>query len=144
VILVEEFMIDTAHYLRELNPMWESFATVSATLQPVVYKVAPLALNVFAQLALFHFLPNLCVYGFTLGFIFSDQINYIAGKVETVFKSCRGPLDKLSLVALGILAVYAMPAALVVTTAYYSSSWGAYLYQNCHERLQRYRQLGLA
>ncbi|MBA3722859.1 MAG: hypothetical protein H0W88_10735 [Parachlamydiaceae bacterium] len=124
----------------ESNPIWGTVSSIYKTVQPFVLRVSVFCLKVIAQSTLVYLMPGISFYSFVVGFILSDKVREISKKVDTVFDSCKTPLEKYGLaLAIGFYSLYTLPFPLVVATMYYSAKWGAYLYHASDERLRRYQ-----
>jgi hypothetical protein len=135
---------------------------VPALLSSIHARINYVALNVFIQviisLPLLYLHHNLFALGFVIGFIFDDQIQRaisenekiravvnnekirtIVEKVNIVYKAQNTFLRQFLVFGVGgLLALYTMQTSMPIATLYYSSQWGALLYQ---DSLAHYRKL---
>lgn len=73
---------------------------------------------------------NLFAFGLAAGFIYSEKTLEIVDKVNTVFKAQRTSFQQVSFYGLGgFLALLTMPTSMILATLYYSSQWGALIYE---------------
>lgn len=117
----------------EMNPLWETISAMSKAIVPLVGKTCYVGITVLIPL---RFLPNVYVTGFTIGFIFNEQVKMVVEKVNVVFNSHRTLLERVVMGSvLGFFALFTLPASFVVITLYYSAQWGASLYENSEKKL---------
>lgn len=101
--------------------------------------VNQVALNVIGQvvisLALFYLNHNVFILGVFIGFVFDEQVREVVKKVDIVYKAQKTFLDRALFFGVGgFLTLYHMPHALIATTLYHSSQWGALFFQNSKNR----------
>lgn len=109
------------------------------SLNAVINRVAlSIIVQVVISIPLFYLHHNLFALGFIVGFVFDKQVRMVVDKVNTVYNAQRTLLERvLFFGGGGFLAILTMPTSMVMATLYYSSQWGALLYQNS---LNRYAQ----
>ena len=115
---------------------------IPAFLSPLNALVNQAALNIIFQIAisasLFYLDHNLFALGFVVGFIFDKQVRTIVEKVTVVYNAHRTLLERvLFFGGGGFLAILTMPTSMVAATLYYSSQWGALLYQSSLARYSK-------
>jgi hypothetical protein len=126
----------------------EGMPALWSSLSAAVNRVAlSILVQVIISLPLFYLHHNLFALGFVAGFIFDQQVRNtmvqidpqhtnghlygIAQKVNVVYSAQRSALENVLLFGGGgLLAILAMPTSMVIATLYYSSQWGALLYQS--------------
>jgi hypothetical protein len=109
------------------------------SLNALVNRVAlSIIIQVVISIPLFYLHHNLFALGFVVGFVFDKQVRMLVDKVNTVYNAQRTLLERvLFFGGGGFLAILTMPTSMVIATLYYSSQWGAVLYQNSLTRYSR-------
>lgn len=129
-------MIDSIHFYSQhtlLGLVADGIPAIKSTLDALVNKVALAVITqVVITVPLFYLHHNLFALGFVVGFIFDKQVREIVQKVNVVYNAQQTLLDKVLFYGGGVfLAILTMPTSMIAATLYYSSQWGALLYQNC-------------
>jgi hypothetical protein len=106
------------------------------SLNALVNQVAlGIIVQVLISLPLFYLHHNLFALGCTIGFIFDKQVCALVEKVNVVYSAQRTLLEKTLFFGIGgFFAILTMPTSMVIATIYYSTQWGALLYQNSRDR----------
>lgn len=112
----------------------------TSVLQGIDHLVNSRALEIISKVAISTPLlvlhHNLFAFGLAAGFVYSEKTLEIVNKVNTVFKAQRTSFEQFSFYGLGgFLALLTMPTSMILATLYYSSQWGAFIYE---ESLKRY------
>lgn len=112
---------------------------VPAFIDSLTSLVNRVASNIIVQIVitapLLYLHPNLFALGFVVGFVFDKQVRLIVEKVNVVYAAKRPLFERVLLFGGGsFLALLTMPTSMIAATLYYSSQWGASLYQNSVNR----------
>jgi hypothetical protein len=134
-------MIETLRTYSEhslLGVLAEGIPELLHDLDALVNRVAlTIIVQCLISLPLFYFHHNLFALGFVVGFVFDKQVRLVVDKVNVIYNAHRTFLERfLFFAGGGFLAILTMPTSMVIATLYYSSQWGALLYQGS---LNRYR-----
>ena len=117
----------------------EGIPALLSALNVLVNHIAhTILIQVAISFGLFYLHHNLFALGFVIGFIFEKQVREVVEKVNVVYAAHRTLLERvLFFGGGGFLVILTMPTSMVIATLYYSSQWGALLYQSS---LARYPQ----
>lgn len=127
------------NFLRDnLNSFEKGISFIATNCKSLVERVgltALGALSIFMQSFLFHVYHNLAVFGFTVGFVFNEQIRRIVADVNMVYQSFKTVPEQIAFYCLGtIIATYFLGPTVILATFYNSARLGSLFYFNCRER----------
>jgi hypothetical protein len=101
------------------------------------FKMVEIAQNIFSVFLLLH-VHNFAVYSFALGFIFSDQVAWVANKVNTVILAQNTFFRRHVFVLGGVfLALKFLPSSMHVAALYLAANLGANLDISSRARLEQ-------
>lgn len=78
---------------------------------------------------------NLFAFGLAAGFVYSSKTREIVDKVNTVLKAQRTTFEQFTFYGIGgFFALLTMPTSMILATLYYSSQWGAFIFEESRKR----------
>ncbi|MBA3722860.1 MAG: hypothetical protein H0W88_10740 [Parachlamydiaceae bacterium] len=133
-------MLPLADNKIESNLSWKTIATKFQTLQTILINASITSIKILAFYTMVYKQPNPAVFGFAIGFIFTDKVMEVSRKVDRVFDSCKTSWEKISVIGVcGFNAFLTLPASFILATIYISATLGAHLDHSSKERYQRYQ-----
>lgn len=81
---------------------------------------------------------NLFVIGFVVGFVLEKDVKNISERINNVFATRKTKMEKIELYGVcSLVAIFALPTTVVLTTLYQSAQWGAKISREAQERSEQ-------